>query len=150
MSCHVMLCYVSKTHLLQFTTKHGPQINLDGSCADKIMFKTHGNNFLGLLIDSTLSWMLHTEQVLHRISAVCHVHLSWSNENALLYYFHSTMSYAIIFWGNCTDSTKIFKMQKRAIRTITGSKNWDSCRDLFKNLKILPLHSQYIVSGDLW
>jgi hypothetical protein len=33
-----------------------------------------------------------------------------------------------------------------AIRIITGSKNRDSCRDLFKNLKILPLHSQYILS----
>jgi hypothetical protein len=27
-------------------------------------------------------------------------------------YFHSTMSHGIIFWGNFTDSTKIFKMQK--------------------------------------
>jgi hypothetical protein len=26
------------------------------------------------------------------------------------------MSYGIIFWGNSTDSSKIFKMQKRAIR----------------------------------
>jgi hypothetical protein len=38
------------------------------------------------------------------------------------------------------------KMQKRAIRIITGSKNRDSCRDLFKNLKILPFYSQYIFS----
>jgi hypothetical protein len=30
-------------------------------------------------------------------------------------YFHSTMSYGIIFWGNSTDSIKIFQMQKRAI-----------------------------------
>jgi hypothetical protein len=31
-------------------------------------------------------------------------------------YFHSAMSYGIIFWGSSTDSTKIFKMQKRTIR----------------------------------
>jgi hypothetical protein len=37
-------------------------------------------------------------------------------------------------------------MQKRAIRIITGSKNRDSCRDLFKNLKTLPFYSQYIFS----
>jgi hypothetical protein len=41
---------------------------------------------------------------------------------------------------------RIFKMQKRAIRIVTGSKNRDSCRDLFKNLKILPFHSQHILS----
>jgi hypothetical protein len=60
-------------------------------------------------------------------------------------YFHSGMSYGIIFWGNSTDSTKIFKMQKRAIKIITGSKNRDSCRDLLKKLKILPSHSQYVL-----
>jgi hypothetical protein len=37
-------------------------------------------------------------------------------------------------------------MQKGAIRTITGSKNRDSRRDLFKHLKILPFYSQYIFS----
>jgi hypothetical protein len=60
-------------------------------------------------------------------------------------YFHSAMFCGIIFLGNSTDSTKIFKMQKRAIRIITGSKNRYSCRDLFKNLKILLFHSQYIL-----
>jgi hypothetical protein len=61
-------------------------------------------------------------------------------------YFHSAKSYGIILWGNPTDITRIFKMQKRAIRIITGSRNRDSCRDLFKNLKILPFHSQYTLS----
>jgi hypothetical protein len=59
----------------------------------------------------------------------------------MVYYpcFHSAMSYGIIFWGNSTDSTKIFKIKKRAIRIITESKNRDSCRDLFKNLKNIPV-----------
>jgi hypothetical protein len=38
-------------------------------------------------------------------------------------YFHSALSHGIIFWGNSTESTKIFQMQKMAIITITGSKN---------------------------
>jgi hypothetical protein len=38
-------------------------------------------------------------------------------------YFHSVMSYGIIFWGNSKDSPKIFKKQNRAIRIMTGSKN---------------------------
>jgi hypothetical protein len=56
------------------------------------------------------------------------------------------MSYGIIFWGNSSYSIKIFKLQKRVIRIITGAKNRDSCRELFKNLKILTLVSQYIFS----
>jgi hypothetical protein len=47
------------------------------------------------------------------------------------------MSYGLIFWGNSTYSTEIFKIQKKAIRIITESRGTDACRDLFKNLKIL-------------
>jgi hypothetical protein len=56
------------------------------------------------------------------------------------------MSYGIIFWANSSYANKIFKLQKRVIRIITGRRNRDSCRELLKNLKILTLVSQYIFS----
>jgi hypothetical protein len=56
------------------------------------------------------------------------------------------MAYGIIFWGNSTNSSRIFKIQKRAIRIIMGHKSRDSCRDLFKELNILPFISQDIFS----
>jgi len=67
---------------------------------------------------------------------------------SLLYfsYFHSILSYGIIFWGNSVHSKYIFKIQKRTIRVITNSGMRDSCRELFKNLQILPFASQYILS----
>jgi len=37
-------------------------------------------------------------------------------------------------------------MQIKAIRIIMGHGNRESCRNLFKELKILPLMSQYILS----
>jgi len=37
-------------------------------------------------------------------------------------------------------------MQKKAIRIIMGCGNRESCRNLFKELNILPLMSQYILS----
>ena len=43
-----------------------------------------------------------------------------------------------------------FGSQTRIIRIITNSKNRNSCRGLFKNLKILPLYSQYIYSLSLF
>jgi hypothetical protein len=61
-------------------------------------------------------------------------------------YFHSIMSYGIIYWGNSGYATKIFKLQKRVMITITGVENRDSCRELFKNLNFLTLASQYIFS----
>ena len=56
------------------------------------------------------------------------------------------MTYGVIFWGNSTDRNKVFKLQKRAIRLITNSSNGTSCRRLFKELGVLPLQSQYILS----
>jgi hypothetical protein len=46
--------------------------------------------------------------------------------------------------GSLTHAKIIFKIQKRIIRIITNSHNVDSCRNLFKELRILPLQSQYI------
>ena len=61
-------------------------------------------------------------------------------------YAHSIITYGIIFLGNSPHNTGIFKIQKQIIRIIIKSRNRDSCRWLFKQLKILPLQSQYIFS----
>jgi len=58
-------------------------------------------------------------------------------------YAHSILSYRIIFWGNSSYSDDIFKIQKRII--MNSSRN-ASCRQLFKDLNILPIQSQYIYS----
>jgi len=61
-------------------------------------------------------------------------------------YFHSIMSYGIMFWGHFASSIRVFRLQKRIIRIMMGCKSRDSCRKLFIKLKILPLPSVYILS----
>ena len=56
------------------------------------------------------------------------------------------MSYGIIFWGISHHSDSIFKIKKRIIIIITNTGRSDSCRQLYKQLQILPLPSQYIFS----
>jgi hypothetical protein len=65
-------------------------------------------------------------------------------------YFHSIMTYGLISWGNSPLCIRIFRLQKRLIRIITNSGSRDSCRELFKKLKVLPLYSQYILSLSLF
>jgi len=50
-----------------------------------------------------------------------------------------------MFWGGSAISGDIFKVQKRVIRIITNKCRCESCRPLFKQLKILTLFSQYVV-----
>jgi hypothetical protein len=61
-------------------------------------------------------------------------------------YVRSITSYGIIFWGNLSHSEEIFKIQEKIIKIITNSSKNASCRQLFKELNILPFQSQYIFS----
>jgi len=68
------------------------------------------------------------------------------NENDLLFLCKSLMSDGIIFRGNSHLNDSIFKVQKRIIGIITNAGKRDSCRQLYKQLQILPLPSLYIFS----
>jgi len=59
-------------------------------------------------------------------------------------YFHSILEYGIAFCGNSTKSVKVFKLQKRVIRLMTGYNVRTSCRPLFPRLGIMTFPSQYI------
>ena len=65
------------------------------------------------------------------------------------YYIHSIITYGIIFWDNSTSSIKIFRIKKNIV-IITNSRTWDSCRDLFKKMKMLPVCSRCIYTVSLY
>jgi len=69
-----------------------------------------------------------------------------SNILKIIYYsyFNSIISYGLLFRGNSPHSLKIFGLQKKIIRIMTGSGSRVSCRNLLRKLKILPQASQYI------
>jgi len=109
--------------------------------------------FLGLIVDNALSWKPHIDHSINKLNTACCIIRSVKpcvNTNAIIMIYHSlfhaSMTYGIIFWGNSSHSIQVVRMQKRAIRIIMGCGNRESCRNLFKELKILPLMSQYILS----
>jgi hypothetical protein len=110
-------------------------------------------NFLGYLFNNNLSWKTHIECIKSKLSSACYAVRSVKpyvtlNTLKMIYhsYFHSVMTYGLLFWGSSPDSIKIFRLQKKIIRIMTGCRSRDSCRNLFVNLEILPLPSQYIFS----
>jgi len=109
--------------------------------------------FLGLTLNTTLNWKHHISELMPRLNKACYAIRSiklFMSPNVLrstyFSYAHSIMSYGLIFWGNSTDSDDIFEIQKRIIRIIMNSNKNVSCKELFKNLNILLLQSQYIYS----
>jgi hypothetical protein len=59
-------------------------------------------------------------------------------------YFHSILTYELVFWNNSYHSNRVFKLKKRIIRIMVGIRDSESYREYFRKLKILPLQSQYI------
>ena len=107
--------------------------------------------FLGLTIDTTLTWKHHIGELTPGLNKVCYAIRSIKPFMSLYVlrstYFscvHSIVSYGIIFWG--THSEEIFKIQKRIIRIIMNPSKNASCWQLFKDSNILPIQTQYIFS----
>ena len=142
-----------KTLFLQFLTKNQNEIEMQIITSNTVITNTNSTKFLGVIIDSTLSWKDHITRLTSKLNKACYAiravkpFMSLEILKMIYYsYFHSLLSYGIILWGNSHFSDSIFKIQKRIIRVITNTGRRDSCQELYKKLRILTLPSQYIFS----
>jgi hypothetical protein len=144
---------LDKTNFVLFKTKNSTNIELSINYGNVNVISRTDITFLGLTLDNFLNWKVHIDNLFSKLSTstfMIRILKQTLSQDILLMtyfaYFHSIMSYGIMFWGNSSYANKIFKLQKRVIRIITGTRNRDSCRELFKSLKILTLVSLYIFS----
>ena len=61
----------NKTQYLEFGTKHYYKVNMEIKYDQKYITKPTTTKFLGLIIDGTLSWKQHTDQVVSKMCAAC-------------------------------------------------------------------------------
>jgi hypothetical protein len=143
----------NKTNYVHFTTKRNMFVNLKIGFNNNFMTNSSYSKFLGVTMKNTLSWNNRMDLLMKKLSKFCYIiriaktYMSASSLKVIYYtFFHLVMSYRIIFWGNSSHSSIIFRIQKKAIRIMEGCGNRVSCRNLFKKLQILPLTSQYMLS----
>jgi len=103
------------------------------------------------MIDNTLSWEGHKDKIVSRLNQVCYKiravkpFLSQDILKMIYYaYFHSVMTYGLLFWGNSSHGMEVFGLQKKIIRIMMGSRSRDFCREFFKTVGILPFTAHYI------
>jgi hypothetical protein len=139
-----------KVQFLQFLTKNSKLTDLSISYENNHITKVQKVKFLGLTLDNYVM-EYHIEEIIPKLNKACFA--IGSVRPYLLYevvrmmhfsYFHSIMSYSIIFWGNWSQNNSIFKIQKRTIRVIVNSSSRTSGHELFKELQILTPHSEYV------
>ena len=113
---------IDKTHFLLFCTKTSQNYNFHPLYDNRQITKVESIKFLGIILDSNLSWKQHIEDITHRINKACFAFRSIKpfmsiEAMRLVYfsYFHSILSYGIIFCGNSVYSKYIFKIQKEPL-----------------------------------
>jgi hypothetical protein len=102
----------SKTHYLEFRSIKHHNVNMQIQHNHNYVLNKSETTFLGLIIDATLSWKQHIDQ-LQKMSTLCYaLKYSLPIETLKIIYFahiHNIVSYGVIFW--VTHDKKLFIFQ---------------------------------------
>ena len=112
--------------------------------ADTVIENVNEFNFLGVHLDSHMTWKSHTDKLALKLSKYTGIlnklkHYLPSYILRTLYFtlIHSHLNYAILTWGY--KCNRLNKLQKRLIRVVTSSKYNAHTDPLFKITQILKL-----------
>uniref|UniRef100_A0A1B6LK65 Reverse transcriptase domain-containing protein n=2 Tax=Graphocephala atropunctata TaxID=36148 RepID=A0A1B6LK65_9HEMI len=109
--------------------------------------------YLGIIIDAKMTWKPHIDQLCRRLSSGTYVirrilQVGGLDTAKVAYFalFESHLRYGIVAWGGTSNANleRVLIQQKRAIRCLVGLHYQESCRESFKQLKILTVVSLYI------
>ena len=158
-----MVLHPDKTNFILFSRSNVKDIELfcnnnnenqDLDCHISLIRRVNNDDptpavkFLGVFFDPSLSFKYHISKIKSKLSkslyALRMVKNTLNQNSLLLLYnsiFHCHLLYAIQIWS-CSRSgplNELFKMQKSAIRIISGASYNSHTEPLFKCLQILPL-----------
>ena len=109
------------------------------------------SKFLGLHIDTELTWQFHCDDLILRLNSFCFALRRLSESVSLdvlrsAYFglFHSHLSYGILLWGHSASARRVFAVQRRAIRVLDDLGYREDCRRSFASRNVLTLPSLYI------
>lgn len=141
-----------KTHLTRFHSRQKKCDNLNININNTpISSGEESIKFLGVYLDESLNWNYHCETLISKISSIVYlfrnIRAYLSREQLISLYYaqiDTRLRYGVCFWGNSTLSSKVFIAQKRILRCIADVPSAYSCKNIFKDFKILSLPSLYI------
>ena len=117
---------------------------ISGKLLERPIERVSNFNFLGVILNENLKWNTHMDSVCNRIlrsiGIFCNLrhylptYILKTLYNSLVL---SHCTYGILAWG--THNTRLYKIQKKAIRVISNSKFYAHTEPLFKRLGLLKL-----------
>ena len=113
--------------------------------------------FLGVHLDARMQWGIHIDIISKSLKSCLFVLRSLAQcvsyaSMRLAYFglFHCKLSYAILAWGHSTHADRVFGLQRKAVRLISGLGFRDDCKEAFITQRILTLPSLYMLECMLY
>lgn len=145
---------IEKTNIMHFKLRKGDTNLFNIITNNTPLPQVNHVKYLGFTIDAGLTWSLHIDAACDKLSSACFAlsrlspTLSPENLRIAYYgYFHSILIQGVDLWGTAANCEKPFKLQKRALRIISGKPHDFPARALFKENKILTLPCIYILTA---
>jgi hypothetical protein len=142
---------IKKTNFIVFRTRNNKFVD---DCSLNIFIdcvkieQVQKTKFLGVVINSQLSWGDHIKTVCNKISKstgiICKIRRNLSQDSLLMLYrtlINPCLDYCNIVWAaeSCGFLQYLFRKQKKAVRVISFSK-WNAhTKSIFHRLKIMTL-----------
>ena len=136
-----------KTKYIVFQSPNSRKINinLDIKIDEYTISQVNEFNFLGIHINSTMTWNTHINKIASKISQVVGILNKLKHFlpcDILRTIYNSLVSphlnFGILTWG--FSCNRIFKLQKKAVRIISNSKYNAHTDPIFKRLGLLKVH----------
>ena len=137
--------HIKKTKYMLFHNKTKkrylscPSIKLKDDQLERVEYF---NTFLGVIMNENLSWNSHIDLLSSKISRSIGIFCRKKNDmpNYILKTIYSTLilshcTYGILAWGS--NTSRIFKLQKKAIRIVSNANYISHTEPLFKTLGLL-------------
>ena len=148
--CNKLCLNVKKTNFMIFCAKNKKYVKseLRIMVDNVIVEQAYETKFLGVYIDSKLNWTSHINHVANKVSKSIGIItrarkvLNRKTLTGLYYTFiYPYLNYCCTVWGiaSKTHLEKLFILQKRIIRIISGKPRLFPTQGLFKSLNILSI-----------
>jgi retron-type reverse transcriptase len=143
---------VLKTNLIVFGNRTISASDLDIRIDGVRVERVDSTKFLGVHLDSKLTWKSHIEHVAKKLASGigamnCVKYIVPRSVMVMLYntLILPYLAYCAVVWGCAYDTNlnKIFVLQNRAIRLVSGAKYMEHCAPLYLKLKLLRFKDIY-------
>jgi hypothetical protein len=141
-----------KTKLILFHTSQRPNKNdivINLKINDIPIERVASTKFLGVIIDQHFSWRSHIQETCIKVGRMIAVISRFKNffpKNILKMMYSAFvmpyLQYGILAWGS-VNTSRLFLLQKRAVRIIENTQYKAHSDPLFKNLRILKLNDVF-------